>query len=127
MPGWFHRRRIDNLASVPPHRMEPGRWGGWRRPMFWLASSAARSEDTVKIFNPQRLLRMNLLSSARRRRRARGRSRPSRRAGRGGSVTVVVRQLALATRNTHCRWIACADHSAAGPCRGNRAETAVWA
>jgi purine-binding chemotaxis protein CheW len=51
--------RIDNLASVPPHRMEPGSAGAAGVDPDVLAGvvRGAEGEDTVKIFNPQRLLR----------------------------------------------------------------------
>ena len=51
--------RIDNLASVPGHRMEPGEAGAGGIDPDVLAGvvRGGEGEDTVKIFNPQRLLR----------------------------------------------------------------------
>jgi purine-binding chemotaxis protein CheW len=50
---------IDNLASVPAHRMEPGDAGAGGVDPGVLAGvvRGAEGEDTVKVFNPQRLLR----------------------------------------------------------------------
>jgi purine-binding chemotaxis protein CheW len=51
--------RIDSLASVPAHRMEPKDAGAGGVDPVVLAGvvRGAEGEDTVKIFNPQRLLR----------------------------------------------------------------------
>jgi purine-binding chemotaxis protein CheW len=51
--------RIDNLALVPAHRMEAGSAGAGGIDPDILAGvvRGAEGEDTIKIFNPQRLLR----------------------------------------------------------------------
>jgi purine-binding chemotaxis protein CheW len=55
----FIVERIDNLVSVPAHRMESRDAGAGGVDLGVLAGvvRGTESEDTVKIFNPQRLLR----------------------------------------------------------------------
>ena len=114
-PVGFVVDRIDNLCRFRRDRGRARRCrAGGIDPRFLAGVvSGAEGEDTVKIFNPQRLLR-DEFAPARRRRRARrdpdiGRGRGGG-PGRSGNPSPVSRSSASiwASRNTPCRSIACA-------------------